>query len=123
MRSYYFPIIAVIGVLLGCPLYAQQEDVPPAVVTTEIDAEDAAEDSETAETAETDDAAENAQETAAEAESADDDEAAETENIAIDLDDPDDIDLDEQTYEEDDDDFVPTREIPADTPIAFPSNI
>ena len=41
----------------------------------------------------------------------------------LDLDDPDDIDLDEQTYEEDIDDFVPTREIPADTPIAFPSNI
>ena len=96
MRSYYFPIIVLIGVMLACPLYAQQEDAPPAVVTTEIDAE---------------------------AESADDDDAAETENVAIDLDDPDDIDLDDQTYEEDDDDFVPTREIPADTPIAFPSNI
>lgn len=31
--------------------------------------------------------------------------------------------LDDQTYEEDDDDFVPTMEIPADTPIPFPSNI
>ncbi len=31
--------------------------------------------------------------------------------------------LDDQTYEEDDDDFVPTLEIPADTPIPFPSNI
>jgi hypothetical protein len=31
--------------------------------------------------------------------------------------------LDEQTYEEDDDDFVPTEEIPADEPIPFPSNI
>lgn len=36
---------------------------------------------------------------------------------------PDDSDLDEQTYEEDDDDFVPTEEIPADEPIPFPSNI
>jgi len=35
----------------------------------------------------------------------------------------DDSDLDEQTYEEDDDDFVPTEEIPADEPIPFPSNI
>ena len=34
----------------------------------------------------------------------------------------DDSDLDEQTYEEDDDDFVPTEEIPADEPIPFPSN-
>lgn len=35
----------------------------------------------------------------------------------------DDSDLDLQTYEEDDDDFVPTEEIPADEPIPFPSNI
>lgn len=34
-----------------------------------------------------------------------------------------DADLDEQTYEEDDDDFIPTEEIPADEPIPFPSNI
>ncbi len=43
-------------------------------------------------------------------------------------DEPDDVDsedsdLDSQTYEEDDDDFVPTEEIPADEPIPFPSNI
>lgn len=31
--------------------------------------------------------------------------------------------LDDQTYEEDDDDFVPSEEIPADEPIPFPSNI
>jgi len=35
----------------------------------------------------------------------------------------DDSDLDEQGYEEDDDDFVPTEEIPADEPIPFPTNI
>lgn len=35
----------------------------------------------------------------------------------------DDADLDTQTYEEDEDDFVPTEEIPADEPIPFPSNI
>jgi hypothetical protein len=37
--------------------------------------------------------------------------------------DVDDSDLDEQTYEEDDDGFIPTEEIPADEPIPFPSNI
>jgi len=37
--------------------------------------------------------------------------------------DVDDSDLDVQTYEQDDDDFVPTQEIPADEPIPFPSNI
>jgi hypothetical protein len=35
----------------------------------------------------------------------------------------DDADLDEQTYEQDDDVFIPTEEIPADEPIPFPSNI
>jgi len=119
MRSYYFPIIVLIGVLLACPLYAQQEDASPAIVSTELDAEDAAEVSEA------NGAAENAQvpETAVAAESTDDVDAAESEDIVIDLDDPDDIDLDEQTYEEDNDDFVPTQEIPPGTPIAFPSNI
>jgi hypothetical protein len=42
---------------------------------------------------------------------------------ADDEEDVDDSDLDEQTYEEDDDDFIPTEEIPADEPIPFPSNI
>ena len=35
----------------------------------------------------------------------------------------DDSDLDEQTYEEDEYDFIPSEEIPADQPIPFPSNI
>jgi len=35
----------------------------------------------------------------------------------------DDSDLDEQTYEEDKYDFVPSEEIPVDQPIPFPSNI
>jgi adenine-specific DNA methylase len=42
---------------------------------------------------------------------------------AEDEDEIDDSDLDEQTYEEDEDDFIPTEEIPADEPIPFPSNI
>ena len=45
------------------------------------------------------------------------------EQMAATEDEIDDSDLDEQTYEEDDDDFVPTEEIPADEPIPFPSNI
>lgn len=35
----------------------------------------------------------------------------------------DDSDLDEQTYEEDEYDFTPSQEIPADQPIPFPTNI
>ncbi len=35
----------------------------------------------------------------------------------------DDSDLDLQTYEEDEDDFVPTEEIPADEAIPFPTDI
>ncbi|MDH4049111.1 MAG: hypothetical protein OEW68_12410 [Gammaproteobacteria bacterium] len=54
-------------------------------------------------------------------ETAGDDVDAEEDNAAAD--EIDDSDLDEQTYEEDDDDFIPTEEIPADEPIAFPSNI
>ena len=46
-----------------------------------------------------------------------------TEAEQIDAVEIDDSDLDVQTYEEDDDDFVPSEEIPADVPIAFPSNI
>lgn len=46
--------------------------------------------------------------------------ADETADVAEDIED---ADLDEQTYEQDDDDFIPTEEIPADEPIPFPSNI
>ncbi len=41
----------------------------------------------------------------------------------IDLDNPEDADLDEQTYEEDEDDFISSEEIPTDEPVAFPANI
>jgi hypothetical protein len=46
-----------------------------------------------------------------------------TEPEQIDAVEIDDSDLDVQSYEDDDDDFVPSEEIPADVPIAFPSNI
>ncbi len=41
----------------------------------------------------------------------------------IDLDDPAFADLDEQNYEEPEDDFIPTEEIPADQAIPFPTDI
>jgi len=58
------------------------------------------------------------------------DEATATDEAATDGEDtsgedaaPDDADLDEQVYEEDDDDFIPSEEIPADQAIPFPTNI
>jgi hypothetical protein len=85
-------------VMLGClamPAWSQEENA-----SAEPDDNTAA--------SETTEAIESPAEAEAEAE---DDEVA------------DDADLDSQTYEEDDDDFVPTEEIPADEPIPFPSNI
>ena len=49
--------------------------------------------------------------------------AADSGEEETDAEEVDDSDLDEQVYEEDDDDFVPSEEIPADEPIPFPSNI
>ena len=60
-------------------------------------------------------------EPASEPEAVEDSEA--TEPDEIDVDNPENADLDDQTYDEDDDDFVPTEEIPADEPIPFPTNI
>ncbi len=57
---------------------------------------------------------------AAAADEADDTDAPDDEEVEEEVDDS---DLDLQTYEEDDDVFVPTEEIPADEPIPFPSNI
>lgn len=55
-------------------------------------------------------------EAAAPGETAEEEQSGEADEI-------DDADLDEQTYEEDEDDFVPSEEIPVDQPIPFPSNI
>ncbi len=92
----------LLACLLPIGVEAQQADAP---------------DAETAEATTTDDA------------STDDvvaDDADETTDAAEDSEDSEDIedaDLDEQTYEQDDDDFIPTEEVPADEPIPFPSNI
>ena len=94
--------------VLACPAWAQQEsapDVAPADPAEVADGEDVA-------AVEEDGSAEL--EDAEEVDDMDDgvlDAAFEDES------------LDEQTYEEDEDDFVPTEEIPADEPIPFPSNI
>jgi hypothetical protein len=52
-------------------------------------------------------------------------ESAESEGAAEDAEDEeiDDSDLDSQTYEDPEDVFIPTEEIPSDEPIPFPSNI
>lgn len=49
--------------------------------------------------------------------------AAEAAADASDTDGVEDSDLDEQTYDTEDDDFVPTEEIPVGEPIPFPTDI
>ena len=68
--------------------------------------------SETGSEADTEEAAEAAADEAA------DDSREDTDETEVD-----DSDLDLQTYEEDEDDFVPTEEIPADQAIPFPTDI
>ena len=79
-------------------------------------------DSEEPATTETGDAVETG-DTGAAGDTAEIDEADEIVDSGIVDPDFDDEELDQQTYEEDEDDFVPSEEIPADEPIAFPSNI
>lgn len=87
------------GAVLARPVMAQEpEEAPPASAQPEV--AEAAEMTEVTEVSE--EPADGADEV---------------------IDDVEDSDLDEQTYEEDDDDFIPTEEIPADEPIPFPSNI
>lgn len=92
----YFPVALLVCVLTG-PVVAQQSEES---------------NSETAVTESSDDAAEGPDEGSVE--------GSEESDVIEDILD---VDLDEQTYEEDDDDFIPTEEIPADEPIPFPSNI
>jgi len=66
---------------------------------------------------------------AAWAQDADSVEGSEVEDAQVEADDVDetedvdDSDLDEQTYSDDDDDFRPSEDIPADQSIAFPTDI
>ena len=119
MRNHNYLILALLGVLLAWPIAAQEADEPSAaeVVDEPDDIDDTTGRSEGPELTE---AAENAADAEVEE---DKDETIELIEIAVDLDNPDDIDLDDQSYEEDDDVFVPTQEIPVGELIAFPSNI
>lgn len=93
-----------------------------ALLTTAFAIAGLAQESPTDEEALTD-SAEEAGEVAEVPEGDESDAAVADEEDEIDLDNPEDADLDEQTYEEDDDDFVSSEEIPADEPVPFPSNI
>ena len=95
MPKYLINLLLVC--LLAFPAWAQEEDVAGETVDT------------------------GSGETVSQEPTADTDDAGEIADADDGLED--DSDLDEQTYEEDDDDFVPTEEIPADEPIPFPSNI
>lgn len=103
-------ISLVLAATLAWTAWAQEENVPEDSTTdTEV-----AEDENASGSAEPEDLPDDLPEEPEEAEDVDDgvlDEAFADES------------LDEQTYEEDEDDFVPSEEIPADEPIPFPSNI
>lgn len=109
-------ITLLLSLLLAGPAWAQDE----AGDVEEPETVDAAE------TEESDDAGETgAVGEAEEPDDADTDDEADVEEEVTQIVDPEfgDAALDEQTYDEDDDDFVPSEEIPADEPIPFPSNI
>lgn len=102
MPKILFSVLSLL--LLAVPAWAQEQTSSGGSADTTVTEPDAA-------TADEEDVAGEAVDTeAVEEEEADDE-------------DVDDSDLDEQTYEEDDNVFVPTEEIPADEPIPFPSNI
>jgi len=104
-RSAILAFLATAGLYLTSAL-AQEPDQPP---------DQPGEQEEAVEPAEPQDAPTESPEAESEEAGAGEDAAADPEL--------DDSDLDEQTYESDDDDFVPTEEIPADEPIPFPSDI
>lgn len=99
----------LLSLILASATWAQ-EDAPAGDV-------EEPETTESGETGETGDSGE-----VGETEEPDDADAADELEAIVDAD-FEDTALDEQTYEEDDDDFIPSEEIPADEPIPFPSNI
>lgn len=100
--------LLMLTIVLSCAGWAQEE-TPPVVDSGTTAADDA--------------------DGSADTEDADVEEDSEEEEAVDDMDDGvldeafEDESLDEQTYEDDEDDFIPTEEIPADEPIPFPSNI
>lgn len=112
--------------MLALPAVAQEDTVPDEVAeVTEPAAAIQAGGDEDVDNVPDDVAVDTADDTVA----GDEDAESAAEEVVADADDGvldeafDDATLDEQTYEEDEDDFVPTEEIPADEPIPFPSNI
>ncbi|MGB5352392.1 MAG: hypothetical protein WBM54_08920 [Woeseia sp.] len=98
----FFGLLILIALALAPFTMAQDSAAPPADDTTAAQSDDVG------------------------AAGTDDDAAADDADAAADDAEPDlleDPDLDEQTYEEDEDVFVPTEEIPSDEPIPFPTNI
>lgn len=82
-----------------------------------------AQEEETSEPAESADTENGGEAANTEVPAAVDDEEEDTDADTADDEEIDDADLDEQGYEEDEEDFIPTEEIPVDEPIPFPSNI
>ncbi len=98
MRRFCVPTVSLIAMLFGMAALSQEADAPEEAVEPVSEATTAA---------------------AGGDEQSGDESDAESDA----LEEFDDSDLDLQTYEQDDDDFVPTEEIPADEAIPFPSDI
>jgi hypothetical protein len=96
MSKLFFILLCCVGLL--APALSQEQPVPQEPTDTTVEQADS-EEVPVGDTANQEDAA-------------DEEEASE-----------DDADLDLQTYDENDDIFVPTEEIPSDEPIPFPSDI
>ena len=104
------PGAAAAALLLGVPAWPQdQSERPP-------EEQQAPREADAAEPA-AGEAAASADGSEAEAE------AAEAEGPAVVLDADEESVLDDQTFEGEDEDFIPTEEIPVDTPIPFPTDI
>lgn len=103
MRRLYILIISLTVLLIGGTVAAQEQGEPDEATNAAAEATEVTVD-------DNDDAAE-------------DQDSADGSEASDDTEEPDDADLDLQTYEQDDDDFVPTEEIPADQAVPFPSDI
>ena len=96
MSKLLFILLCCVGLL--APALGQEQEAPQESTDTTVEQADSEE--------------APAGDSAGQEDAADEEESSE-----------DDADLDLQTYEENDDIFVPTEEIPSDEPIPFPSDI
>ena len=109
--------LAAAAVLAAAAAWSQDEAEPPAPVGEGAAGENAAGEESAAAGERADGVTGEAPADAA----ADEAEAEEEAGPAVGLDEI--PELDEQTYEKDDDDFIPTEEIPVDQAIPFPTDI